>query len=82
MVVGAGYIGVELIEAFKNHGKEVILMESMPRVMANYFDKEITDEAEKRIIDAGIEMRLITSEFAAACRSTIWESSQRVGCIA
>lgn len=24
----------------------------------------------------------ITSEFAAACRSTIWESSQRVGCIA
>ena len=58
MVVGAGYIGVELIEAFKNHGKEVILMEAMPRVMANYFDKEITDEAEKRIKDAGIEMHL------------------------
>ena len=58
MVVGAGYIGVELIEAFKNHGKEVILMESMPRVMANYFDKEITDEAEKRIKEAGIEMHL------------------------
>ena len=58
MVVGAGYIGVELIEAFKNHGKEVILMEAMPRVMANYFDKEITDEAEKRIRDAGIEVHL------------------------
>ena len=58
MVVGAGYIGVELIEAFKNHGKEVILMEAMPRVMANYFDKEITDEAEKRIKDAGIEVHL------------------------
>ncbi|WP_157144888.1 FAD-dependent oxidoreductase, partial [Brachyspira pilosicoli] len=58
MVVGAGYIGVELIEAFKNHGKEVILMEAMPRVMANYFDKEITDEAEKRIKDAGIELHL------------------------
>ncbi|WP_157148228.1 FAD-dependent oxidoreductase [Brachyspira pilosicoli] len=58
MVVGAGYIGVELIEAFKNHGKEVILMEAMPRVMANYFDKEITDEAEKRIKDAGIELYL------------------------
>ena len=58
MVVGAGYIGVELIEAFKNHGKEVILMEAMPRVMANYFDKEITDEAEKRIKEAGIEMHL------------------------
>ena len=58
MVVGVGYIGVELIEAFKNHGKEVILMEAMPRVMANYFDKEITDEAEKRIKEAGIEMHL------------------------
>ncbi|WP_300369359.1 FAD-dependent oxidoreductase [Brachyspira sp.] len=58
MVVGAGYIGVELIEAFKNHGKQVMLMESMPRVMANYFDKEITDEAEKRIKEAGIEMHL------------------------
>lgn len=58
MVVGAGYIGVELVEAFKNHGKEVLLVESMPRVMANYFDKEITDEAEKRIRDAGVEMHL------------------------
>ncbi|MEI0702523.1 FAD-dependent oxidoreductase [Brachyspira intermedia] len=58
MVVGAGYIGVELIEAFKNHGKEVILMEALPRVMGNYFDKEITDEAEKRIKEAGIEMHL------------------------
>ena len=58
MVIGAGYIGVELIEAFKNHGKEVILMESNPRVMANYFDKEITDEAEKRIKEAGIDCRL------------------------
>ncbi len=58
MIVGAGYIGVELIEAFKNHGKDVTLMESMPRVMANYFDKEITDEAEKRIREAGIKLHL------------------------
>lgn len=58
MVIGAGYIGVELVEAFKNRGKEVILTEAMPRVMANYFDKEITDEAEKRIRDAGIELHL------------------------
>ena len=57
MVIGAGYIGVELVEAFKNRGKEVILTEAMPRVMANYFDKEITDEAEKRIRDAGIGFR-------------------------
>lgn len=58
MVVGAGYIGVELIEAFKNHGKEVILVESAPRVMANYFDKEVTDLAQKHIEASGIEVHL------------------------
>lgn len=58
MVVGAGYIGVELIEAFKRHGKEVVLMESLPRVMGNYFDKEFTDEVEKKIREAGVETHL------------------------
>ena len=70
MVIGAGYIGIELIEAFKNHGKEVILMEANPRVMANYFDKEITDEAEKRIREAGIDCRVgeTVKEFVGANR--------------
>ncbi len=58
MVVGAGYIGVELIEAFRQKGKEVILMEAMPRVMANYFDKEITDSAEEHIKNGGVEVHL------------------------
>ncbi len=58
MVIGAGYIGVELIEAFKIHGKEVILMEAMPRVMANYFDKEITDTAEEHIKAGGVDVHL------------------------
>lgn len=56
MVVGAGYIGVELVEAFKNHGKNVILMEAMPRIMANYFDKEITDKAEERMRAGGVDI--------------------------
>lgn len=58
MVIGAGYIGVELIEAFKAYGKEVILMEAMPRVMANYFDKEITDSAEEHIKAGGVDVHL------------------------
>lgn len=58
MVVGAGYIGVELIEAFRQKGKEVILMEAMPRVMANYFDKEITEAAEEHIKAGGVDMHL------------------------
>lgn len=56
MVVGAGYIGVELVEAFKQKGKEVILMEAMPRIMANYFDKEITDVAEQKIKEGAIDI--------------------------
>lgn len=56
MVVGAGYIGVELVEAFRNHGKNVTLMEAMPRIMANYFDKEITDKAEEKIKAGGVDV--------------------------
>ncbi|MGL4388494.1 MAG: NAD(P)/FAD-dependent oxidoreductase, partial [Brevinema sp.] len=37
-VIGGGYIGVELIEAFRELGKEVTLIEGADRVLVNYFD--------------------------------------------
>ncbi|MGL4983049.1 MAG: FAD-dependent oxidoreductase [Treponemataceae bacterium] len=58
MVIGAGYIGVELFEAFKQNGKNIIAMEAMPRVMANYFDPEISCEAEKHIRNGGVDLHL------------------------
>jgi len=58
MVVGAGYIGVEIIEALRQRGKETILVEALPRVMSNYFDEEITDVALEYIEKGGVEVHL------------------------
>jgi NADPH-dependent 2,4-dienoyl-CoA reductase/sulfur reductase-like enzyme len=58
VVVGAGYIGVELVEAFETNGKKVTLIDSLDRIMNRYLDKEFTDLAEKEFIDRGIKLAL------------------------
>ena len=54
VVVGAGYIGVELVEAFRDNGKEVVLVDAEERILSRYFDKEYTEIAEKAFKDRGI----------------------------
>lgn len=58
VVVGAGYIGVELVEAFEMNGKEVTLIDGMDRVLSKYLDKEFTDTAEDEFINHGIKLAL------------------------
>jgi len=58
VVVGAGYIGVELVEAFEMMGKKVTLIDAMDRIMPKYLDKEFTDVAEKAFTDHGIKLSL------------------------
>ncbi len=57
-VIGAGYIGVELVEAFEMSGKEVTVIDAMPRIMSKYLDKEFTDIAEKAFADRGVKLAL------------------------
>lgn len=54
VVVGAGYIGVELVEAFRDNGKEVILVDAEDRILSKYFDKEFNDVAEESFREKGI----------------------------
>jgi len=42
-VVGAGYIGVELAEAFERHGKQTTLIDIVDAPLSLYYDKEFTD---------------------------------------
>ncbi len=56
-VVGAGYIGVEIAEAFIRRGKKVTLIDSAPTCLATYYDKEFTDMMEKNLTDHGIELK-------------------------
>lgn len=55
-VVGAGYIGVELAEAFKRHNKEVILIDAMASSLSNYYDQTFTDLMDKNLADHGIQL--------------------------
>jgi NADPH-dependent 2,4-dienoyl-CoA reductase/sulfur reductase-like enzyme len=58
VVVGAGYIGVELVEAFQTNGKHVTLIDAEDRIMSKYLDKEYTDIAEKAFEDHGVKLAL------------------------
>ncbi|MGT2846190.1 H2O-forming NADH oxidase [Streptococcus massiliensis] len=57
-VVGAGYIGVELAEAFERLGKKVVLVDIVDTVLNGYYDKDFTDVMAKNLEDHGIELAL------------------------
>lgn len=56
-VVGAGYIGVELAEAFKDNGKEIVLINDQ-NVLNNYYDKEFQDMMKDNLEANGVELAL------------------------
>lgn len=58
VVIGAGYIGVELVEAFEMNGKNVTLIDMQDRILAKYLDKEFTDVAEKAFLDHNVKLQL------------------------
>ncbi|MGT2929749.1 H2O-forming NADH oxidase [Streptococcus dentasini] len=55
-VVGAGYIGVELAEAFQRKGKEVVLIDVADTCMAGYYDKDLTDKMAQNLEEHGIKL--------------------------
>ncbi|MFB9325700.1 FAD-dependent oxidoreductase [Paenibacillus aurantiacus] len=57
-VVGAGYIGIELVEAFEQLGKDVTLIDNMDRTMFKYLDPEFTAVAESELEARGIRLAL------------------------
>ncbi len=57
-IVGAGYIGVEVVEAAKELGKKVRLIQLDERVMPESFDKEITDIMEAELREHDVEVLL------------------------
>ncbi|WP_091070250.1 FAD-dependent oxidoreductase [Paenibacillus sp. NFR01] len=57
-VVGAGYIGVELVEAFEMNGKEVTLIDAEDRILSKYLDETFTEPIEKSLQDHGVKLAL------------------------
>lgn len=57
-VVGGGYIGVELVEAFQESGKQVTLIDSADRILNRYLDAEFSSRIEEAFRSKGIELAL------------------------
>mgnify|MGYP000328734831 CR=1 FL=1 len=56
-VVGGGYIGMEMAEAFSVRGFEVTVIERLPRVLPN-FDPEISEKVQKKLTEKGVRLIL------------------------
>lgn len=60
-IIGAGFIGLETVEAMKNLDKEVTVIQMGDRVLKEVFDKEITDLLEEELINHNVELHLNTT---------------------
>ncbi|MDO5291453.1 MAG: FAD-dependent oxidoreductase [bacterium] len=58
VVVGAGYIGVELAEAFKRVDKNVTLIDIADTTLSGYYDPDFTCLMDKTIEEHGIKLAL------------------------
>jgi NADPH-dependent 2,4-dienoyl-CoA reductase/sulfur reductase-like enzyme len=55
-VVGAGYIGVELAEAVRRRGKDVLLFEATATSLSSYYDEWFTGDMDRILKDNGIAL--------------------------
>ena len=57
VVIGAGFIGVEMSDELNKAGKNVMLVEILPRVLGATFDDEFAVEAKRLLIERGIHVK-------------------------
>lgn len=57
-VVGAGYIGAELAEAYERQGKKVLLIDALDRILGTHFDRDFSDVMAERLQANGIQLAL------------------------
>ena len=63
VVIGGGFIGLELAENLKAKGLTVTVVEALPQIMSNVLDPEMADYARKQLVKAGI--RVLTGTTAS-----------------
>ena len=57
-IIGAGFIGLEAVEAAREHKKEVSVFQLEDRILKEVFDKEVTDLLEQELRDKGVNLYL------------------------
>lgn len=57
-IIGAGFIGLEVVEAAKKLGKEVHVFQLEDRILKDVFDEEITKVLEEELLKEGVHLHL------------------------
>lgn len=57
VVIGAGYIGIEVMEAFAKAGIETTIIDTLERILPTYLDKEFTNILEKDLKERNIKVQ-------------------------
>jgi NADPH-dependent 2,4-dienoyl-CoA reductase/sulfur reductase-like enzyme len=56
VVIGAGFIGVEISDELNKAGKEVTLIEKLPNILGLAFDEDISGKVETLLKERGVEI--------------------------
>lgn len=57
VVIGGGFIGVEVADELAKSGHQVTIVEKMPHILAVAFDEEFSQKAEEILTQRGITLK-------------------------
>ncbi len=57
VIIGAGFIGVEMSDELRQQGKNVILVEALERVLPLAFDEDISEIVNKQLVSRGMNIK-------------------------
>ncbi len=57
VVIGAGFIGVEISDELRKTGKDVTLVEKLPHILGLAFDKDIAEKAQEILASRGVKIK-------------------------
>lgn len=57
-IIGAGQVGVEVADLLSKQGKKVTLIENMDYILFKYFDEDMVQPAQQKMLEQGINLRL------------------------
>ncbi len=61
IVIGAGFIGVEVSDELKKAGKDVLLLERLPNILALAFDEDVSIRAKEILLNNGVKVQTSTT---------------------
>lgn len=58
VVIGAGYIGIEVMESFVKAGIDTTIIDNLDRILPTYLDKEFTSILEKDLKERNVQVQM------------------------